>query len=195
MVSSDRYSSIRNYSNEKCDCAAHVSVLLADVYTIGEVDNGDVAVNAPYQGPLDATLNYPMYWTLRHVRPHITGVALLPEHNTDSCVIRQQITTHHVHHKPPKYSNTNSPNHKPHDELCLLFICTQLVLFAFVFVFAFVFAFGLFFVSFVLFFVLIPFCFPALGVSRSAKHAHDHRYASVGATAVSRHSTVGSVSR
>merc|ERR1712000_390786 len=34
----------------------------------GEVDNGDVAVNAPYQvqGALDGTLNYPMYWALRH---------------------------------------------------------------------------------------------------------------------------------
>ncbi|EDQ92354.1 uncharacterized protein MONBRDRAFT_14014 [Monosiga brevicollis MX1] len=36
------------------------------VFTIGEVDDGDVATVAPFQGPLDATLNYPMYWALRH---------------------------------------------------------------------------------------------------------------------------------
>ncbi|EGD72064.1 hypothetical protein PTSG_00083 [Salpingoeca rosetta] len=36
-------------------------------YTVGEVDNGDPALNAQFQGALDATLNYPMYWTLRHV--------------------------------------------------------------------------------------------------------------------------------
>lgn len=41
----------------------------SDLYTVGEVDNGDVAINAPYQvqGALDGTLNYPMYWALRHV--------------------------------------------------------------------------------------------------------------------------------
>eukprot|EP01147_Barroeca_monosierra_P004762 gene4762-6842_t len=36
-------------------------------YTIGEVDNGDPSLNAIFQGAMDATLNYPMYWTLRHV--------------------------------------------------------------------------------------------------------------------------------
>ena len=38
------------------------------MYTVGEIDNGDPALNAKFQGALDATLNYPMYWTLRHVR-------------------------------------------------------------------------------------------------------------------------------
>eukprot|EP01137_Pigoraptor_chileana_P026263 Opistho-2@96975 len=38
----------------------------AAVFTMGEVDNGDPAYNAPYQGVLDATLDYPMYWSLRH---------------------------------------------------------------------------------------------------------------------------------
>jgi alpha-amylase len=37
------------------------------VFTIGEVDNGSVDYDKPYQGPLDAILNYPLYWTLRDV--------------------------------------------------------------------------------------------------------------------------------
>jgi hypothetical protein len=39
---------------------------LVDIYTVGEVDDGDPAINAPYQGALSGTLNYPMYWALRH---------------------------------------------------------------------------------------------------------------------------------
>jgi len=39
----------------------------AGVYTIGEVDNGDPAYNAIYQGPMSATLNYPMFYTMRDV--------------------------------------------------------------------------------------------------------------------------------
>ena len=38
----------------------------SDIYTVGEVDNGDPAINAPYQGALSGTLNYPMYFSLRH---------------------------------------------------------------------------------------------------------------------------------
>ena len=37
------------------------------VYCVGEVDNGDPSYVAPYQNHVGATLNYPMYWTLRHV--------------------------------------------------------------------------------------------------------------------------------
>ncbi len=37
----------------------------AGVFSIGEVDNGDPSYNARYQGPEDATLNYPMYYKLR----------------------------------------------------------------------------------------------------------------------------------
>lgn len=36
----------------------------AGVFSIGEVDNGDPAYNAGYQGALDATLNYPMFYKL-----------------------------------------------------------------------------------------------------------------------------------
>eukprot|EP00048_Salpingoeca_helianthica_P017382 m.236946 g.236946 ORF g.236946 m.236946 type:complete len:530 (+) comp20855_c0_seq1:50-1639(+) len=39
----------------------------ATVFAIGEVDNGNTQYNANYQPPLDATLNYPFYWTLRDV--------------------------------------------------------------------------------------------------------------------------------
>ncbi|XP_064615552.1 uncharacterized protein LOC135479591 [Liolophura sinensis] len=39
----------------------------AAVFSIGEVDNGDISYNARYQGPMDSVLNYPMYFTLRHV--------------------------------------------------------------------------------------------------------------------------------
>jgi alpha-amylase len=39
----------------------------AGVYTIGEADNGDPNFVAQYQGPMDATLNYPMFFTLRDV--------------------------------------------------------------------------------------------------------------------------------
>ncbi len=37
----------------------------AGVFSIGEVDNGNPSYNAGYQGPEDATLNYPMYYQLR----------------------------------------------------------------------------------------------------------------------------------
>ena len=37
----------------------------AGVFSIGEVDNGNPSYNAGYQGPEDATLNYPMYYKLR----------------------------------------------------------------------------------------------------------------------------------
>ena len=36
----------------------------AGVFTIGEVFNGDPVYVSGYQGPLDATLNYPMYYKL-----------------------------------------------------------------------------------------------------------------------------------
>ncbi len=36
----------------------------AGVYAVGEVDNGDTNYVAPYQSVLDATLSYPMYFTL-----------------------------------------------------------------------------------------------------------------------------------
>ena len=40
----------------------------AGVYAVGEVDNGNPAYVGPYQGgALDATLSYPMFYTLRHV--------------------------------------------------------------------------------------------------------------------------------
>lgn len=39
----------------------------AGVFQIGEVDNGNPAYVGPYQGPITATLHYPMYWVLRHV--------------------------------------------------------------------------------------------------------------------------------
>lgn len=39
----------------------------AGVFTIGEVFNGDMNLVASYQGHLDATLNYPMYYTLNDV--------------------------------------------------------------------------------------------------------------------------------
>jgi len=35
------------------------------VYTVCEVDNGSINVNAGYQGPTDATLNYPMFWLIK----------------------------------------------------------------------------------------------------------------------------------
>lgn len=38
----------------------------AGVYSIGEVFNGDPDYVAGYQGPLDATLNYPMYYKLKN---------------------------------------------------------------------------------------------------------------------------------
>lgn len=40
----------------------------AGVYQIGEVFNGDIGYVAGYQGEaLDATLNYPLYFTLKDV--------------------------------------------------------------------------------------------------------------------------------
>eukprot|EP00042_Codosiga_hollandica_P008824 m.20279 g.20279 ORF g.20279 m.20279 type:complete len:487 (+) comp31882_c0_seq1:94-1554(+) len=39
----------------------------AGVFTIGEVDNGDVQYVAEYQPPLDATLNYPFFYTITQV--------------------------------------------------------------------------------------------------------------------------------
>jgi hypothetical protein len=65
----------------------------AGVYIVGEVDTGNTSFAAPYQGPLDATLSYPMFFTLRDVftnkvrpgggggahTPHaITALVLLP---------------------------------------------------------------------------------------------------------------------
>ena len=38
----------------------------AGVFTIGEVFNGDPVYVSGYQGPLDATLNYPMYYKLKN---------------------------------------------------------------------------------------------------------------------------------
>jgi len=37
----------------------------ANVFTIGEVFNGDVDYVAGYQGSLDSLLNYPMYYKLQ----------------------------------------------------------------------------------------------------------------------------------
>lgn len=37
----------------------------AGVYSIGEVFNGDPVYCSTYQGPLDAVLNYPMYYKLK----------------------------------------------------------------------------------------------------------------------------------
>lgn len=39
----------------------------ADMYIVGEVDMSDVSWVSSYQGPLDATLSYPMFFTLRDV--------------------------------------------------------------------------------------------------------------------------------
>lgn len=39
----------------------------AGVYTVGEVDMGNVSWVSSYQGPIDATLSYPMFFTLRSV--------------------------------------------------------------------------------------------------------------------------------
>lgn len=39
----------------------------AGVYAVGEVFNGNVAYVAPFQGPLDAVLSYPLYFLLRQV--------------------------------------------------------------------------------------------------------------------------------
>jgi alpha-amylase len=39
----------------------------AGVYTVGEVFNGDVKVVAPYQGPVDGVLSYPLFFTMRNV--------------------------------------------------------------------------------------------------------------------------------
>ena len=36
----------------------------AGVYSVGEVFNGNPQYTSQYQGPLDATLNYPMYYKL-----------------------------------------------------------------------------------------------------------------------------------
>lgn len=38
----------------------------AGVYTVGEVFNGDPNYVSGYQGALDATLNYPMYYKLKN---------------------------------------------------------------------------------------------------------------------------------
>lgn len=35
------------------------------VYTVCEVDNGSISINAGYQGVTDATLNYPMFWLIK----------------------------------------------------------------------------------------------------------------------------------
>jgi len=42
----------------------------ANCYAVGEVLNGDVNYVAPYQGPLDAVLSYPMFFVLRNVFIH-----------------------------------------------------------------------------------------------------------------------------
>lgn len=39
----------------------------AGMYVVGEVDNGDPTFVSQFQGPLDATLHYPMFFTLRNV--------------------------------------------------------------------------------------------------------------------------------
>lgn len=39
----------------------------AGVYTVGEIFNSNIPYVASYQGALDATLNYPFYWTLQSV--------------------------------------------------------------------------------------------------------------------------------
>jgi len=51
----------------------------AGVFTMGEVDSGDISVNAPFQGPLDATLNYPLYWALRHAFQEGQGMSVLSD--------------------------------------------------------------------------------------------------------------------
>ena len=48
----------------------------AGVFQIGEVFNGGVSYVAQYQGALNATLNYPLYFTLSSVRTYS---------NTDVC--------------------------------------------------------------------------------------------------------------
>ncbi len=42
-------------------------VQAAGIYAVGEVDNGNTAYVAPYQQVLDATLSYPMFYTLQNV--------------------------------------------------------------------------------------------------------------------------------
>jgi len=39
----------------------------AGVFTIGEVFSGDIPYIAPYQGPIDSVLNYPLFYVLRNV--------------------------------------------------------------------------------------------------------------------------------
>lgn len=47
---------------------ARLNAALDGTYTLGEVDNGVTSYVAPYQGAaLDATLQYPLYWTMVHV--------------------------------------------------------------------------------------------------------------------------------
>jgi len=39
----------------------------AGVFTICEVDNGSIDLNAGYQGSVDATLNYPLFWLIKNL--------------------------------------------------------------------------------------------------------------------------------
>lgn len=39
----------------------------ANMYIVGEVDSSDIQMVSSYQGSLDATLSYPMFFTLRDV--------------------------------------------------------------------------------------------------------------------------------
>jgi alpha-amylase len=42
--------------------------IAAGAYCVGEVNNGDnMTYVAEYQGPLNAVLNFPVYWSLRKV--------------------------------------------------------------------------------------------------------------------------------
>lgn len=42
--------------------------IAADAYCVGEANNGDnMTYVAGYQGPLNAVLNFPVYWSLRKV--------------------------------------------------------------------------------------------------------------------------------
>ena len=60
----------------------------ASVYSLGEVNNGDVHYVAPYQGPLDATLNYPFYYVLKNVFQYKQSMYLIRSGIKASSVFR-----------------------------------------------------------------------------------------------------------
>ncbi|CAH1781915.1 unnamed protein product [Owenia fusiformis] len=81
------------------------------VFQIGEVDNGDPHYVSQYQGPLTATLNYPMYWKLRNVFQEKQSCKIISSglHDVDTLFKDPSVLGGFLdNHDNPRFLNINS---------------------------------------------------------------------------------------